>query len=184
VNFARGFADSVGTVPITEDVERDTPAGRAERDALGARLGAHAFSEFIIPGIMLGVRYGDSSIVDHDGTDPPPEDPNAYAPNACPGARAPHVWMGEGEALYDRRGPGFTLLRLGGSRADGSAIEEAAAACRAPLEILDVPGPAARDLYAADLVLVRPDQHVAWRGNRSPPDAAALIDTARGALAD
>ncbi len=181
VAFARGFAESVGTVPISEEVERDTAAGRAERAALGERLGAHAFREFIIPGIMLGVRYGESPLVAYDGTDPPAEDPNAYTPTACPGARAPHLWLEDGVALYDRLGRDFTLLRLGGGATPTSELEEAAAAHGVPLDVVDVPGDAARDLYAADLVLVRPDQHIAWRGNTAPTDAGGLIGRVRGA---
>ena len=50
-----------------------------------------------------------------------------------------------------------------------------------PLTILDVPLPEARELYGRDLVLVRPDQHIAWRGDAEPADPAALIDLIRGA---
>jgi hypothetical protein len=31
------------------------------------------------------------------------------------------------------------------------------------------------------LVLVRPDGHVAWRGDRLPENAAAMVDQVRGA---
>ena len=37
-----------------------------------------------------------------------------------------------------------------------------------PLKVLDVPDADARDLYERDLVIIRPDQYVAWRGNNSP----------------
>jgi hypothetical protein len=43
--------------------------------------------------------------------------------------------------------------------------------------------PALAGLYEAPLALVRPDQHVAWRGERAPADAAGLIDVVRGAAA-
>lgn len=181
VTFARGFAESVGTVPVTEEIENDGAAGRAERAALGERLARHAHSEFIIPGIMLGVRYGDSTIIAHDGAAAPPDEPNRYVPTGTPGARAPHLWLDEGAALHDRLGPEFTLLRLGGTSADASALRDAAAEYGVPLAVVDVPGEAARDRYGADLVLVRPDQHIAWRGNVPPPDATTLIDRIRGA---
>jgi hypothetical protein len=48
-----------------------------------------------------------------------------------------------------------------------------------PLTVLDVPQ--AREIYGADLALIRPDQHVAWRGNAPPGNAVAVIDRVRGA---
>jgi len=183
INFARGFANSVGTVPVTAEAERDSAVGRAERAALGDRLGAHAHSEFIIPGIVLGVRYEGSPIVAPDDEffgAPPTDQPNNYIPTASPGARAPHLWLEPGVALYDRLGLEFTLLRLGRSPADGSAIQEVADQQGVPLIVRDVPTDHARDLYGADLALIRPDQHIAWRGNESPGDAPALIDLIRG----
>jgi hypothetical protein len=90
------------------------------------------------------------------------------------------VWLGVGRSLFDAIGPGFTLLRLGG-RADGAdTLVRAAAARRVPLSVVDVPGDAARDLYGADLALVRPDQHVAWRGNALPAGPDILLDTVTG----
>lgn len=182
VDFARGFATSVGTVPVTEEIERDSAAGGAEREALGRRLRDHAWREFIIPGIQLGLHYDSSPCIVPDETPPPPDDPNRYVPNARPGGRAPHLWLAPAVALHDRLGPEFTLLRLGrGPVTDVSEISAAAAGRRVPLAILDLPGAEARDLYAADLVLVRPDQHVAWRGDKLPADSLGLIDRVRGA---
>jgi len=50
-----------------------------------------------------------------------------------------------------------------------------------PLDILDVADAATRDLYGADLVLVRPDQHIAWRGANSPGDVSAIVARVIGA---
>jgi hypothetical protein len=47
--------------------------------------------------------------------------------------------------------------------------------------VLDVDSPEAASLFREKLVLARPDQHVAWRGNAAPPDALALVDKIRGA---
>ena len=66
----------------------------------------------------------------------------------------------DGSALYDRLGPWFTLLCFGA--ADPSPIIDAAPA---PLEIVIVDDPSLASIYEAKLVLVRPDTHVAWRGN-------------------
>jgi hypothetical protein len=175
IAFARDYAISIGDVPITPEIEKDTAAGRAERAAVGPRLAEHAFREFVIPGVQLGLRYDGSPIVAPDGTTPPPDTPNVYTPSAGPGLRAPHLWLGA-DALYDRLGLEFTLLRMG--KADGASIVEAAKSRDVPLTVLDVPE--ARGLYEAELALIRPDQHVAWRGDAPPGDATAIIDRVRG----
>jgi hypothetical protein len=77
-------------------------------------------------------------------------------------------------------GHGYTLLRLGGTRADTSALERGFAALGAPLQVLDVPDAAPRDIYGYDLLLLRPDMHVVWRGNAPPPEPATLAVMATG----
>jgi hypothetical protein len=78
-------------------------------------------------------------------------------------------------------GMDFTLLVLGAGREpDTRALREAAARRAVPLEVLDVQSEEARDIYGADLVLVRPDRHVAWRGNRAPENSAALLARVTG----
>ena len=47
--------------------------------------------------------------------------------------------------------------------------------CGAPLQILDIPDERPRDIYGYDLLLLRPDMHVAWRGNAPPEDAEKLV---------
>lgn len=184
VNFARGFATSVGTVPVTEDVERDSEAGRSERAALRTRLEDHAFREFIIPGIQFGQYYKDSPVISFDGavapTAPPPDQPNSYAPSITPGARAPHLWLPGGDALFDRFGTGLTLVRTGGGGTEISRIVEAAARRRMPMETVDLPDAETGGLYTG-LVLVRPDGHIAWRGDSPPADCEAFMDKISGA---
>lgn len=180
LSFSRGFADSIGTFEVSPDIEADTPEAAAERDRLGEHLANHGRSEFVIPGIALGIRYEDSPIVWPDGTPPVPDDPYDYVPTARPGHRAPHVWLGEGDALCDHFGAGFTLLRTDPA-ADAQAIANAAAARGVPLDILDAEQPRVRDRYQAKLVLIFPDGHIAWRGDAPPDDPLALIDKVRGA---
>jgi hypothetical protein len=181
VSFARGFATSVGTVPVSGAIESDTAEAARERRSLGARLLDHARREFIIPGIWLGVHYDQSPINWPDGVTDLPDDPGVYIPAARPGSRLPHLWLEDGTSLFDHLGGGFTLLRLGGSGADSSGLEKVARQRGVPLELLEIPNPAARQLYERDLVLARPDHHVAWRGDTVPEDALALIDRVRGA---
>jgi len=163
--YASAFADSLGLFEAAPAIEDDTPEGVAARAEAGAYLEAHARAEFNIPGITFGGRYDGSPIIVPDGTAPPPDRANEYEPTACPGGRAPHLWLGEGRSLFDAFGFEWTLLRLD-PRADVSGFERAAHALGVPLTVLDLPIAAARDLYAADLALIRPDQIVTWRGKR------------------
>jgi hypothetical protein len=82
--------------------------------------------------------------------------------------------------MQDRIGRGYTLLRLGGTQADSAALERAFQTSRAPFEVLDVPDETPRAIYGHDLLLVRPDLHVVWRGNRLPADPARLAAVATG----
>jgi 2-polyprenyl-6-methoxyphenol hydroxylase-like FAD-dependent oxidoreductase len=132
-------------------------------------------------GLQMGYRYDDSPICVPDGTEAPPDRPDAYMPTARPGARAPHVMLAGGRSTLDLFGRGFVLLRLGDDAPDGDAIAAAARARRMPLHTVTLRDPAARELYERKLVLVRPDGHVAWRDDRVPRDPLALIDTVRGA---
>ncbi len=177
--YARGFADSLGLFVPPPELEEEGPAGEAARKLTGDHFNHHARFEFNIPGITFGGRYDGSPIVVPDGTVPPPDAPNTYQPAACPGGRAPHLWLGDGRSLYDLLGFEFTLLQLGARPADAAPFRAAAAAMNMPLATVLVPNEEARELYGAELVLIRPDQIVAWRGNSSA-DADAVLRRAAG----
>jgi hypothetical protein len=177
--FARAFADSVGLFPAPPELEDDSPAGEAARKHTGDHFNHHARFEFNIPGVTFGGRYDGSPILVPDGTSPPPDAPNAYVPSACPGGRAPHLWLGDGRSLYDALGSEFTLLQLGASPPDAEPFRAAAQAMNMPLSVVRIAGDEARALYEADLALIRPDQIVAWRGN-SASDAAAVLRKVAG----
>jgi hypothetical protein len=174
---ARELNKQLAAMPDTSAIAENSPAGEAQRRAVGAHVASLA-EEYASIGVQLGARYDGSLIVAEDGA-PPPDDYLNYTPSGVPGGRAPHYWLnagrGYGSSLFDRLGSGFTLLRLGGKAADTSAIEAAAKKRGVPLGVLDVPQPDARDLYGRDLALIRPDQYVAWRGNAPPADADRLM---------
>lgn len=162
--YARRFAESLGTFVPVPEIEDDSPAGAQARRVAGDYLAAHGRSEFDIPGITFGARYYTSPVIAGDGTEPPPDAANRYVPSACPGGRAPHLWLSAARSLYDAFGFEWTLLRLSRS-AEGEALAAAAADAGLDLKIVDLASEEARDLYRANLVLIRPDQVVAWRGD-------------------
>jgi hypothetical protein len=116
-----------------------------------------------------------------DGTLPPPDTVNDYVPTACPGGRAPHLWLEDGRSLYDALGLEFTVLRLGPCPRDATQFAAAAATLGIPLATVSLATEEARDLYEADLALIRPDQIVAWRGDASA-DAMDVLRRASGHL--
>jgi 2-polyprenyl-6-methoxyphenol hydroxylase-like FAD-dependent oxidoreductase len=177
--YARGFADSVGLFVPPVELEDDTPAGEAARRKTGDHFNHHARFEFNIPGITFGGRYDGSAVIVSDGTAPPPDSVNSYAPTACPGGRAPHLWRADGRSLYDTLGFEFTLLRLGSKASDAKPFVQAAASLEMPLSVIDLASDEARELYQSDLVLIRPDQIVAWRGN-STADALRVLRQVSG----
>jgi len=169
--YARGFADSLGLFQPEPCIEDETPEGAAARARAGAYLANHGQREFNIPGITFGARYDGSPAIVSDGSTPPPDAADRYTPSACPGGRAPHLWLDEGVSLYDRFGFEWTLLHLAGDAAAGP-WQDAARRRALPLKVQRLCGDEARALYAAELVLIRPDQVVAWRGDeRTDPEA-------------
>ena len=173
-SYARGFADSMGLFVPPPELEDDSPAGVAARKLTGDHFNKHSRYEFNIPGITFGGRYDGSPLIVPDGTAPPPDAVNSYQPTACPGGRAPHVWLADGRSLYDALGFEFTLLQLGGKADAADAFRAAAKALNVPLLVVPLTSDEARDLYGADLALIRPDQIVAWRGNDANTAAAVL----------
>ena len=133
-----------------------------------------------IAGIEAGYRYVDSPVAWNEPGEGPDPDNRAYVPTTWPGFRLPHVWLADSTPIQDRLGFGYTLLQLGPNPADTSAFERELRATGAPLDVLRLDDAAAREIYARDLILVRPDLHVAWRGNAPPDDPHAVAATVTG----
>jgi 2-polyprenyl-6-methoxyphenol hydroxylase-like FAD-dependent oxidoreductase len=180
---ARQLSKNIGDIAIPPAVEENSPIGEQARRELGAVLSTCG-EQYGSIGVQLGARYDGSPIVAENGA-PPSDDFINYTPSSVPGGRAPHFWLddgrGFGSSLFDRLGPRFTLLRLGGKAPTASALAEATAQAEIPFTIVDCPDNEARDLYGCDLALIRPDQHVAWRGNVEPADPKRLLARVTGA---
>jgi 2-polyprenyl-6-methoxyphenol hydroxylase-like FAD-dependent oxidoreductase len=177
--FARSIAEYFRSIELPEALEQDGAAGDSARAEYGRHLHALGAKEFDAPGIVLGMYYGASPIVALESGDPPADDPNFYVPSAKPGARAPHAWLSNGDALFDRFGRDFTLLKLRRD-VDTAALERAATSRGIPLKVIAVDDAPVHDLYGRDLTLIRPDQHIAWRGNAPPERPETLLEKVVG----
>lgn len=168
---------------VRDGLEDATEEGETLRRELGAVILERKAAEFYSLGVVLGYRYEGSPIVVPDGSTPPERIGTRYTPSAHPGCLAPHLWLADGASLYDRFGRGFTLLVTeGGETDDSRRLAEAAVRRGVPIAVL-IPGDdRLPGLYRARYALIRPDQHVAWRGDRVPDDAEGLVDRVRGAV--
>ena len=159
-------------------LEADGPAGDAARASIASLL-PPKIKHFAPIGVHLGYRYENSPLIVPDGTPSMPFDPVHYTPTARPGHRAPHAWLAPKKSTLDLFGRGFTLLRFLGAASE--TLQRAAETVDMPLAVVEIANEAIASLYEARLVLVRPDGHVAWRGDSSPEDARAIVDRVRGA---
>ena len=156
-----------------------TAAGQAIRDNLAqvAAIEQPKSNEMI--GAELGYRYVGSPIIWEE-----PGGPEhlfrEYVPTTWPGARLPHVWTSEQTPVQDLIGDGYTLLRLGRTTADVTPLETAMRELGAPFDTVSVDSTNARDVYGYDLLLLRPDLHIAWRGNALPREPARLAAVITG----
>jgi hypothetical protein len=147
---------------------------------LGPALHEMNVPQFAPEGLNFGYYYDASPIVVPDGEAPPAYEMGHATPSTVPGCRMPHFLVEGGASVYDRLGQNYTLVRFDPG-VDVGPLVSAARAARVPLEVLDVARPSEPDVFSRALLIVRPDQHVAWRGDAAPEDSAELIERLRGA---
>lgn len=172
--YARRFADSVGLFQALPELDDGSAEGEAARAAAGRTLDEHARLEFNIPGVTFGGRYDASPVIVGDGAPLPPDEPGRYVATASPGGRPPHAWLDDGRSLFDLFHTEWTLLALGPDAPPTDAFEAAAQALSIDLRVVRLPQAGLLDLYEAPLVLIRPDQIVAWRGRDASAAQATL----------
>lgn len=139
------------------------PAGDAARGAAGLKIGAIGNAENESYGIELGYSYAHSGVICADPGADIPNDPLHYIPTTAPGVRMPSVLMNGGTPIFDRLGLWFTLVCVGTRPSD--ALVAAAAERGVPLTVLRLDDLHLVGVYGRGLLLVRPDQHIAWRGS-------------------
>jgi 2-polyprenyl-6-methoxyphenol hydroxylase-like FAD-dependent oxidoreductase len=174
--YARDMADSMGRLRPPPALEEPGAAGEAARQQFAQACRDHLLREYNIPGLQLGLRYASAVVAREVAVEPHDDRPTRYQPSGYPGVRAPHVAL-DGDprrSIFDLFGRDFTLLCPDADAPDVVAWRDAAARHGLPLTVLAWPGAAARALYGADLCLVRPDHHIAWRGALEAPAADVL----------
>jgi 2-polyprenyl-6-methoxyphenol hydroxylase-like FAD-dependent oxidoreductase len=165
---------------ISPHIERDDAIGAATRATIGQEAYDLYVQQQCCAGLNFGYFYADSPVIAYDGEAHPAYSMGRFVSSSVPGCRAPHVWLPDGRSVYDAMGDGFAILRFDRS-VSVAGLAEAAGRRRVPLTVLDIEDAPAREAYARKLALVRPDRHVAWRGDAEPAEAGDLIDLVRGA---
>lgn len=132
-------------------------------------------------GIHFGHRYSTSPVVCHEEGPAPGWEWSRIIPSTWPGGRVPSVRLSDGSALFDHFGVELTLVDTSGENR-GKALVEQADQHGVPMVYLPTEDERVRAVWQRKLVLVRPDQHVAWRGDTAPveEDWAAILDRVRG----
>ncbi len=166
---------------VPPGIEAPGAEGEAARAAAGKALYDLNVQQYCCGGLNFGYFYDHSPLIAYDGEAPPVYSMAGFTPSTVPGCRVPHLMLRDGRSLYDALGAGYTLLRTDPA-VDVSALQAAADAAGMPLTVLDLAGEATAGLYPECLVMARPDQHVAWRGNVVPADPAALVARLCGGL--
>ncbi|KAJ3460986.1 hypothetical protein MRS44_011853 [Fusarium solani] len=171
--------DYVGWVleAVPGTLSASTKDGLALRERIKAHVLAHN-GENLDHGIEMGYRYNGSPIIlkDQDQAKDEPEwDYRRYIPSTWPGARAPHVFLSDGKtSIFDLFGPGFTIVDFTSDRRWATKFETVASRLGVPLTPVHLPQEYhARAVWESDAVLVRPDDHIAWR---PPPSSVDQVD--------
>lgn len=166
--YAREFADSVGLFEATPALEAEGLAGEQQRALAGTALNAHVRREFNIPGVTFGERCDASPLVFSDPAEVPPDQANEYIPTTTPGGRLPHRWLDGERSLYDLLGFEWTVLAPEHLQGEAQVLADAGASAGLDVKVLVLKADQMDGLLANGMLLVRPDQVVAWRGNTAP----------------
>lgn len=163
-----------------EKLLEDSEEGRATRERVGKAFSEAMKREWYLDNVHIGYRYLGSPVIVYE-----PEDPEqlareaaetaVYTPTTQPGRRAPHAWLAEGHSTHDAFGRAYVLVDTGGDDDPGArALEQEAARRAVPWRTVRWGEGELPALYQRRYVLVRPDDTIAWRGDRLPDPAGLL----------
>lgn len=161
-------------------VPADAPAAsaKAARAEIRSKIHDAKAAEYFTLDLVLGHRYTNSPVICESEATAAGTDEDRWATTIRSGGRLPHVWLEPGRSTLDCVGPTFTLLQLGA--ADPAALVRAADHVGVPLTVVDLHEYGLDTRLGAELIIVRPDQYVAWHGEAAPADAAALLQRVAG----
>lgn len=160
-------------------VEAPGEEGRRARAEFGKAVYDLNVRQYCAGGLNFGYFYDRSPIILYDGETAPAYTIDTFASSTVPGCRLPHFWFANARSIYDALGMGYTLLRFNPSVEIEPLVREAARG-NIPLKTLDIRPCDRLAVFREDLILARPDFHIAWRGNRLPDDLAVLIGKMQG----
>ena len=181
-NLAQSYAlaEAKSSLQVPNGIEKSGSEGEKIRRELSNSILEKLKEEYFCLGIQLGARYDDSPIIINEDNLLPDSGPYDYTPTSHPGGRAPHAWLEDGSALFDHFSNGFTLLKLGTVKINTDSFVNRAANLRIPLVLYENTSKDLFRLYKYNLVLIRPDQYVAWRGNNIPEDLDSVLNRVSG----
>lgn len=163
----------------TPAVREEGPAGDAAREAMiRSFLDDYARSHGMV-GAETCYSYAGSALVAHEPGNQPHWLFNKIEPHGRPGIRIPHLWLKDGSALQDRLGYDYTILDLKGDL-DSSGLEQALSELGVPHVVVRSDEPRLRKVYNGSAFLIRPDLHIAWRGDEAPENPMDLARLATG----
>lgn len=147
-------------------IDWPTEEGKALRQRIHEHYQAHD-GENKDFGIEMGYIYESNVIQKTDpGEVKPTFQTSQYTPSSWPGSRAPHVFLSDGSAIFDHLGKDWSLVTFADNEADVKILLMTAASLHIPIKHVDLRGQEhAHSIWKFELVLVRPDEHVAWRSN-------------------
>jgi 2-polyprenyl-6-methoxyphenol hydroxylase-like FAD-dependent oxidoreductase len=177
MNHALSLSRQRSEVP--DNIDADDEAGEQARLALGKSAYDLNVQQYCCGGLNFGYYYDKSPIIAYDEGTPPTYGMADFTPSTVPGCRVPHIWLNDGRSLYDALGPDYTLLRFD-TAVDVSDLMSEAGRARVPIKLLDVISSESAGIYDRSLVLARPDQHIAWRGNLAPKNPRGLVELISG----
>ncbi len=177
MNHALGAIRHRREVPAA--VEAPGEEGRRARAEFGKAVYDLNVRQYCAGGLNFGYFYDQSPIILYDGEKAPAYTIDTFTSSTVPGCRLPHFWFANTRSIYDHLGLGYALLRFNPSAEIGPLVQEAAR-CAIPLRVLDIRPCDRLAVFKEDLVLARPDFHIAWRGNSLPGNLADLISKMQG----
>jgi hypothetical protein len=180
-HFAMDMAGKVLGQRRTVPDEIEQPG--AEGDAVRQRVGQAAYDlnvqQYCCGGLNFGYFYDRSPIIVYDGAEQPAYTMADFTPSTIPGCRVPFSKLPDGRPVTDAFGPGYTLLRLDPDIAVAPLVK-AMREGEVPIESVDVDTNGSHTPYDRKLIIVRTDQHVAWRGDAVPDQPERLVGILTG----